>query len=751
MKKKRIMWLINHTTLREFEVPLLIDMGYEVFCPKSFPYNEGNLSASIEWKYDESLSIPKLDLEKLNSANFYDSVTNEITLLMNKHFDIVFFVAIREQIKMVINSFHGVLIFRTFGLAGEGNYAENIILSCGYSTMLKIESIGNRFFFGYGYKSMLKVEVDFMRNHGIYLPLGLKNAEINNSWVGKDKKILFVCPRINTSPYFYEVYEKFKKDFSEFDYLIGGAQPIPVVNDSKVLGYIPKEQYEYNMRNLAVMFYHSKEKRHIHYHPFEAIKNGMPLIFMSGGLLDSIGGSDLPGRCRTVSEARRKIHRIINGDQKFIRHVVDRQRLLLDVFKYEYCRKSWESAFNKIDKPVSEISTILNSIKKIAILLPGKTSKQRLRKIKSILKVIKETMDIRGEHIEIVLGYTDSNLQEEFYDIIEIGISTRMYQWRDKTKDWVNNSMTLRGYPFNQAYGTYCVPDDGINFFNDCDYIMFTDINVKKKIFLEKPYGFFVESLNQRYLEYEVFKSEQEILDNMRNSNVLFCFNAPTRDDIVQYVGVREDMVFELPEIIDQYSEKKIISQEYNSSYFLWQTSNFLDENIEKFIDILQNYYECGGQLKCVLMGEWTEELYYDKRIDTKNKAMRKTRNRLKVCTELKKHFIFLKDYELQNRQIAKNAKFILNVDSVDEDMSMFLEQVNCNNKIVAVKSRKKNYYEKLWNMNFNYIELEKKVDVIEFLLEYESIIAPAYTKMPSITTSFIANEFYCKFWQSCV
>ena len=46
---KRALWLINHTTLRQFEVPILQSLGYEVFLPKTFPYDEGNLSASIEY------------------------------------------------------------------------------------------------------------------------------------------------------------------------------------------------------------------------------------------------------------------------------------------------------------------------------------------------------------------------------------------------------------------------------------------------------------------------------------------------------------------------------------------------------------------------------------------------------------------------------------------------------------------------------------------------------------------------------
>ena len=57
------------------------------------------------------------------------------------------------------------------------------------------------------------------------------------------------------------------------------------------------------------MYYHSTEPDHIHYHPFEAVRAGMPLVFMAGGMLDRLGGIDLPGRSKPPKEARQKIER----------------------------------------------------------------------------------------------------------------------------------------------------------------------------------------------------------------------------------------------------------------------------------------------------------------------------------------------------------------------------------------------------------------------------------------------------------
>src|SRR5699024_10139988 len=113
-------------------------------------------------------------------------------------------------------------------------------------------------------------------------------------------RFLFVLPRINTADYFRNIYKQYTSEFRGMDYVIGGAQPVAVDNDPHVLGYMSNEEYERAMNCSAAMFYHSQEKNHIHYHPFEAIQNGMPLVFMADGMMDLLGGKNLPGRSKTV-------------------------------------------------------------------------------------------------------------------------------------------------------------------------------------------------------------------------------------------------------------------------------------------------------------------------------------------------------------------------------------------------------------------------------------------------------------------
>lgn len=739
------MWLINHTTLREFEVPLLIDMGYEVFCPKSFPYNEGNLSASIEWKYDSTLTIPREDLEILNKTDFYNEVPGNVKELMNKYFDIVFFVAISDQIKMVVNSFNGYLVFRTFGLAGDSNYAQNIILTCGYSTMLKIEKAGKRFFWGYGYESMMEVEPNFIKNHGIYLPLGLKNTNLKNNWTGGDKRIFFVCPRINTSPYFRKVYESFKEDFREFDYIIGGAQPVPVKEDPKVLGFIPGDQYEQIMKTFSVMFYHSREKRHIHYHPFEAIKNGMPLIFMAGGLLDSIGGIDLPGRAKNIKDARRKIRLIMNGDRKFISRVVESQKILLEPFKYEYCRKNWEIAFSKIDCNIDPKKDIPKR-KRVAIIMGENCTDNQIRRIRMLTNVLNHEAKNRKDKIEIIVGYDFNNekkLEKHLREFRNNNVSLRSFKWTIKSADWVKRVMELRGYSFEYAFGLYVVPDDGMNFFYDCNYAyIYGKVNTAK-LFMEIPFSFITDNLNQRYCFFDGGEREQNEIENYRSAYKNIVFDPLTAEDMIQYAGIRKQDLCILPPLLENYNDNRVIAEK-NQSYFLWYSANVADENILEFMGILDLYYQAGGELDCKLSGDWSKlDMIDEGKEDVSIYGIIKSR--IKKNFRLRKHLKILTEYEERNAVTCRDAKMILNIDEYDEDIVSFLENCAYNENVITTPNRYRCYYNEKMGLGFKYVNLHEQVGVIETLMKYERSVDNGCER---IYRNSAENVFSCIFEQ---
>ncbi|MCY2952436.1 MAG: hypothetical protein NTU53_10715 [Planctomycetota bacterium] len=113
-------------------------------------------------------------------------------------------------------------------------------------------------------------------------------------WTGTAPRVLFVCPRITSHPYYYgRIYKNFKRDFGDLPYLIAGAQPKPV-DDDHVVGLLDNVQYEALYRKSRGMYDHSREPRHLRYHPVEAMIYGMPVIHMKGGLLKAFGDPDGP-------------------------------------------------------------------------------------------------------------------------------------------------------------------------------------------------------------------------------------------------------------------------------------------------------------------------------------------------------------------------------------------------------------------------------------------------------------------------
>lgn len=386
--KPRILWILNHTTLMEWEVPMLLELGFEVYVPKQLPSGPNSRTASITTKYDSTLSIPSEDLAHLNTLNFYEDPISEKTAgILNRHFDNCICAYIFPGLYSMLQSFRGQIFMRAFGHAGTIDYeaATDTVpegtLREGYSPwwhrvqkrllglnrrlvrlagvhsknkiMREMFIARDRIYLAAAYREIIENEKAFLKQRSLYMPLALPESitRKSGSWHGGDKRVFFVCPNIDQIDYYKRIYQKFVEELGQFPYWIGGRQDLggpvtePITKDPNILGYIDRARYDELMNTCSCMFYHSQEERHLHYHPLEAVVAGMPLIFMSGGLLEKCGGSDQPGMCRTYEEAREKIARLQRGDTKFREAVRDAQRKILEPFESEYCTEEWKKNF----------------------------------------------------------------------------------------------------------------------------------------------------------------------------------------------------------------------------------------------------------------------------------------------------------------------------------------------------------------------------------------------------------------------
>ena len=671
MKKKRILWLFNHTSLRKFEVPMLIEMGYEVYCPKICDIEYGDFSTSISYEYDRSLSLDSKTLNKLNLIDFYNELTAQNVQLINETFDVIITGFFMPVIDYLLDRFNGILLIHVFGLAGEATYTQLLKEYGGNQIFSKIKRMKNRFWFAPSYENISEIECEIIKNRTIYLPIGL-SMKTNLSWVGGEKKLLFVGPKIESNGYYNEVYLNFKKNFKDIPHVIHGGQPIEVKYDDTVTGFLSREDYNYNMTHLSCMFYHSQEPRHLHYHPLEAIKIGMPLIFMSGGMLDYLGGKKLPGRCASIKEAREKIQRVINGDKRLIEKITSSQNILLEKFDQKYCCDIWKKGLERIENANSDYAEKTFTVKKLAIVMPsvylGGVFDYTIRMIKIMDYWIKKNKD----NIKIVFAYPEDEMLTD--SIVEkalsgIEVEFRRFHVKNQNNEWFKRNSQLIGC--YAKYDSYMCGDnkisvmyDGICDFSDVHYIIFTsDLlgNDPKPVYTPVPYSMIVHDYIQRYIP-NVFsqKSSATKLINQKNADKVIVTSIHNYSDALEFAGIKKEKLiltnnlfeFKKMEDVDDFVDIK-------SDYFLWSTNVAVHKNHLKALEALKVYYKAGGNIKCVITGVNTNEFKGEYHKDTSEYAKR-IHNLISNNKILSNNIIIKGNLPKEEYySILKNAKFI--------------------------------------------------------------------------------------------
>lgn len=252
---QRVVWLLNHTTLREFEAPLLLRLGLEVYCPKRFPRNPDNRSASVSYQFDSSLTIPESELRILNEFDFYsDAFSPQIRQILNDRFGTVIVAYMFPMFQRVLESFRGRILLRTFGSTHPTytyySFAHEVA-SPAFERQLA--SASDRFWFAQAYPNLKLIEPPMIQRRSVDLPLGLPEriTEHHRSWTGGDPRILFVCPEIESYQESQQIYLEFKQHFGDLGHVICGAQSKPH-KDPAVLGKVDAETYDVSL-NFGVL------------------------------------------------------------------------------------------------------------------------------------------------------------------------------------------------------------------------------------------------------------------------------------------------------------------------------------------------------------------------------------------------------------------------------------------------------------------------------------------------------------------
>src|SRR5438128_2497833 len=193
-RDNRIAWLINHTTLREFEVPLIRSFGYEVWTGKQLSRDPDFGSASADFEDDRHCTLPPDVLRLLNSHNFYDQrMPADVSGALNEYFGTVITIAFRQTIEGLIDNYRGRLIYRAFGREAPYNYTELFEHYAGNGIWAKAQAIGYRLWLAPCYETIAGHEKAFLRDRSVMLPLGLPERVFAQSgrWRGGGRRVLF--------------------------------------------------------------------------------------------------------------------------------------------------------------------------------------------------------------------------------------------------------------------------------------------------------------------------------------------------------------------------------------------------------------------------------------------------------------------------------------------------------------------------------------------------------------------------------
>lgn len=691
----RVMWLLNHSSARRFEIPMLKACGFnEIFLPKIYPADPSFRSASIDFSEDRHLTIPAHDLAVLNAANWYGDPGRDAWAVANRHFSLLFFIVhTAEALGSISAHFEGAAIWRAYGLERTNSYSN---IRKHFTGGLKtVERMGDRFWFGEAYRGLHDVEDEIFRRRTVYLPLGLSSTDEREGWTGNDRRVFFVCPDIGFNSYYRTIFEEFKRDFGGLPYVIGGSQPIAVA-DANVLGFVTKEVHERNMREMRVMYYHSREPRHIHYHPFEAVSAGMPLVFMADGMLDKLGGIELPGRARTVAEAKTKIQRLLDGDARLIDEIRTSQHVLLDAMKPDNLATTWRENMSQVVKQCEAARikpvNISSRKKRIAIILPIVYRGGTLRAAKLLAQAVAAGSEQAGEAVEVVLLHLDLSSEYSSKDWSDLpkSVKTRPFNWTILDRAEAKTAMMFDGHAdWQPIYEKYLVVDDGMKQLGDCDAWVVMSDRLSLPLLPMRPVLLVVFDYLQRH--YQVSHLNDQILLANRLADHVIVTTDFTLRDALQYAGVDPRRVTKLPMLVPEKGTATRNSRKAEPTHFIWTTNLAAHKNHRRALAALQTYYEAyGGKLDCHVTGFGSGEIAKTQlphleglgRVVAGSRALRQ---RVKFLGELPE--------EAYRRELA-SAAFLWHPTELDNGTFSVIEAAHCG--VPALSSD----YPAMWEMD---------------------------------------------------
>ena len=333
-----ILYILGHKTLTDFEVPILIQQNYGVLICKNFSYiPKASSLINDAYKYDYSLqNITEKELNTLNKIEWYsnENISEEVINILNNKFKFIFITLLTNNnlLKQLISNYKGNIYYRFFGKESNLSYKPSID---------NYNSQNIKYIFSYpeiyNFEISLKTNNNFFNSNNSYvIPLGIPDNifKYEKTYNPLKNKLCFICSKIQLCPYYTDIYNNFIIDLGKkYDYVLLGKDN-ENINSIYKMNNLNDDDYYKTISECKLLYYHSKEPRHLHYHPLEAIIIGIPVIFYEESLLNSYLNNS-PGKCKNLKEVYLKIDKIFNNDINFINKIILEQNKIIPILKRE--------------------------------------------------------------------------------------------------------------------------------------------------------------------------------------------------------------------------------------------------------------------------------------------------------------------------------------------------------------------------------------------------------------------------------
>lgn len=505
--KKRVLWLVYKDLLCTSDIPELLAKGYEVYTAKKISWEARAEGVYLTDRFDVSLSIDSDLKAKLDDQDFFTPLSDEFWNQINENFDLVFIDYYCGQFETVLERFNGSIVLRTLGIPECGSYSEQLCQDHGLHIFNQINRLYYRFWFAPAYSWLLECEANVMQQRYVELPFSVQEVAPARERE-RIEKVYFLCPQIKlreaSEKLYWDTLALFKPQTGrQIPYTVCGNQYLACDYDADIEGEIEEKRRLENLRNYACVYAPQERMGEVDSYILKAFVQDTPVVFNYSCGLQKISKNILPGAYVTAAEARKKLSRLLHGDQTLREEIVGSQRKILgSCLNPKRTHEKFQRGLDKIEKGFTFRTHKVPMDPYIGIVLLDKYSEFTMFQVESILAMLQNAAQKNGERIKFCLGYPQDQGYEEhnthMRKVEESGVPIRKYKLQSEDQRWLSDMLNMKGYPDMLLERESFALNDGNTYFEDCAALLLvlnrnvsTNINIPEVI-TTRPFGVFV-------------------------------------------------------------------------------------------------------------------------------------------------------------------------------------------------------------------------------------------------------------------